>query len=162
MNPKHVLLTFAKELREALRDRRTLAIMILLPLVVYPLLSMLAAQVATGREKQREERPSTIAFAGSGPTRDALAAQIRANPTSFTLLPGGATADVEHGRLDVLVELDARDAGKLTVIYDASRDESRAADERLGEILAKSLPDGCAPRFSAQKRSVAQKARLGG
>ncbi|HEX7506018.1 MAG TPA: ABC transporter permease subunit/CPBP intramembrane protease [Polyangia bacterium] len=162
MNPKHVYLTFAKELREALRDRRTLAIMILLPLVVYPLLSMLAAQVATGREKQREERPSTIAFAGSGPTRDALAAQIRAEPTSFTLLPGGATVDVEQGRLDVLVELDARDAGKLTVIYDASRDESRAADERLGELLAKSLPDGCAPRFSAQKRSVAQRARLGG
>ena len=62
MNARHVRLTFSKELREALRDRRTLAIMILLPLVVYPLLSLLAAQVALGREKNREERPSTIAF----------------------------------------------------------------------------------------------------
>ena len=58
MRFRHVGATFGKELREALRDRRTLAIMILLPLVVYPLLSMLAAQVVTNREKQREERPS--------------------------------------------------------------------------------------------------------
>ena len=136
MNLRHVFLTFAKELREALRDRRTLAIMILLPLVIYPLLSMLAAQVATGREKQREDRPSTIALAGTSPDRDALAAQILANPTIFILLPGGTPADVEHGRLDALVELAPGEGGKLTVIYDASRDESRTAEDRLDGIFA--------------------------
>jgi sodium transport system permease protein len=162
VNPRHVILTFGKELREALRDRRTLAIMILLPLVVYPLLSMLAAQVASGREKQREARPSTIALVGAGPAREALASQVAKNPTIFVLLPQGTPADVEQGRLDVLVELDPRDDGKLTVIYDASRDESRTADERLDGILAKSLPDGCAPRFAAHRESVAPQARLGG
>jgi sodium transport system permease protein len=162
VNPRHVFLTFAKELREALRDRRTLAIMILLPLVVYPLLSMLAAQAATGREKQREERPSTIALAGTGPSQNALAAQVLKNPTLLVLLPSGTPADVENGRLDVLVELDPRDDSKLTVIYDASRDESRTAEDRLDGILATAFPDGCAPRFSAHKRSVAPQARLGG
>jgi sodium transport system permease protein len=162
VNPKHVFLTFAKELREALRDRRTLAIMILLPLVVYPLLAMLAAQVATGREKQREERPSTIAIAGAGPIREALAAQVLRNPAIFVLRPTGTPADVEHGRLDALVELDPRDDSKLTVIYDASRDESRTAEDRFDGILAKAFPEGCAPRFTAQRRSVAPQARLGG
>jgi ABC-type multidrug transport system ATPase subunit len=89
VNPRHVFLTFGKELREALRDRRTLAIMILLPLVVYPLLSMLAAQVATGREKQREERPSTVALAGQGPARDALASKIQQNQDAFRPLTCG-------------------------------------------------------------------------
>jgi sodium transport system permease protein len=162
VNPRHVFLTFGKELREALRDRRTLAIMILLPLVVYPLLAMLAAQVATGREKQREERPSTIAIAGAGPIREALAAQVLRNPAIFVLRPTGTPADVEHGRLDALVELDPRDDSKLTVIYDASRDESRTAEDRFDGILAKAFPEGCAPRFTAQRRSVAPQARLGG
>ena len=162
MNLRHVYLTLAKELREALRDRRTLAIMILLPLVIYPLLSMLAAQVATGRDKQRDERPSTVAIVGAAPARAALAAHIQSNPTIFILLSGGTPTDVEHGRLDALVELAPGEDGTLTVIYDATRDESRTAEDRLDSIFAKSFPDGCAPRFSAQKRSVAPQARLGG
>jgi ABC-type Na+ efflux pump permease subunit len=32
---RHVFFTLDKELRETLRDRRTLAVMVLLPLVVY-------------------------------------------------------------------------------------------------------------------------------
>jgi len=162
MNPRHVFLTVAKELREALRDRRTLAIMILLPLVVYPLLSVLAAQVATGREKQREDRPSTVAIAGDGPARDPLAANIQAKPTLFVLVPGGTSADVEQGRLDALVEVDLKDASKVNIVYDASRDESRTAEDRLDTMVGKSLPEGCAPQFTSHSRSLAPKARVGG
>jgi len=162
VNPKHVALTFGKELREALRDRRTLAIMILLPLVVYPLLAMLAAQVATGREKQREERASSVAVTGEGPARASLLAQIEKNSTLFVLVANGTSADVENGRLDALVEFDPAAPAKLTVVYDASRDESRIAEERLAEVTAKALPDGCAPTFSMQRHSLAPKARMGG
>ncbi len=162
MNPRHVTLTFGKELREALRDRRTLAIMILLPLVVYPLLAMLAAQVATGREKQREERPSTVAIIGTGPARASIEAQLKKNPTVFVLWAHGTEADVESGHLDALVELAASETAKLTVVFDASRDESRIAEERLGEVVAKALPDGCEPTFSMRRRSVAPQARMGG
>jgi sodium transport system permease protein len=159
---RHVGLTFGKELREALRDRRTLAVMILLPLVVYPLLSLLAAQVELGREKKRDARPSTVAFLGAGAGREILEARLRADPTNFVLLPQGTSADVESGKLDSLVELDAAKPDKLTVLFDASRDESRLAQERVGEAVAKVLPDGCEPRFAMQSRSLAPQARLGG
>lgn len=162
MNARHVGLTFAKEMREALRDRRTLAVMILLPLVVYPLLAMLAAQVATGRDKQRQDRPSTVAVVGEGPTREDFVSRIRKNTSQFILIQSGAASDVETGRLDALVELDAAEGTKLTIVYDASRDESRLAEERLGDALAKTLPDGCEPAFTSKSRSVAPKARLGG
>jgi sodium transport system permease protein len=162
MNPRHVLLTFGKELREALRDRRTLAIMILLPLVVYPLLAMLAAQVATGREEQREARPATVALQGEGPRRALLTAQIEKNPTLFELVESGTSADVEAGRLDALVVLDAAEPSKVTVVFDASRDESRLAEERLGGVMAAALPDGCAPAFTLGRHSVAPRAQLGG
>jgi len=162
VNPRHVLLTFGKELREALRDRRTLAIMILLPLVVYPLLSLLAAQVALGREKQRDERPSSLAFLGDGPARKQLEPRILENPTVFILLPQGSSDDVESGRLDGLIEIGHGDQAKLTVLFDASRDESRLAQERLADLAARTLPDGCAPAIAMQSRNLAPQARLGG
>jgi sodium transport system permease protein len=165
MRFRHVGATFGKELREALRDRRTLAIMILLPLVVYPLLSMLAAQVVTSREKQREERPATVAVvdaSSESAERAQLVAHLKTNPTTLVLLPAGTASDVEHGRLDVLVELSATQPATVTLVYDASREESRAAEERVSDALAKSLPDGCAPRFSSHSRDVAPRAQLGG
>jgi sodium transport system permease protein len=162
MNLRHVRLTFGKELREALRDRRTLAVMILLPLVVYPLLSLLAAQVALGREKTREERASIVGFSGTGPARDALEPRLRSNPTFFVLSQGGSAGDVETGRLDSVIQVEASRPDKLTVLFDASRDESRVAEERLGELVAKVLPDGCAPSFAMQSRNLAPQARLGG
>lgn len=162
MNPRHVALTFGKEMREALRDRRTLAIMILLPLVVYPLLSLLAAQVALGREKSRDQRPSSVAFSGSGPARDALEPRLRANPTLFVLLPQGNPDQVESGTLDGLIALDRNRPVAVTLLFDASRDESRVAEERVGELVAKTLPDGCAPSVTMHSRDLAPKARLGG
>jgi sodium transport system permease protein len=162
MNLRHVFLTFAKELREALRDRRTLAIMILLPLVIYPLLSLLTAQVAAGKEKKREERPSIVAVAGGGAGREPLLSHIAAHPTLFVLEPSGTKLDVEEGRLDALIDLGSGDAKTLTVIFDASRDDSRLAEERVSDVLAKILPDGCTPTFLAQRHSVAPHARLGG
>jgi sodium transport system permease protein len=165
MRLRHVGATFSKELREALRDRRTLAIMILLPLVVYPLLSMLTAQVVTHREKQREERPATVAVVGASSesaARTALVAHLKTNQTALVVLPAGTISDVERGRLDVLVELSASQPEAVTLVYDASREESRAAEERVSEALAKSLPDGCVPRFSSHSRNVAPRAQLGG
>ena len=92
----HVLLTLGKELRESLRDRRTLAVMILFPLVVYPLLSLLAAQVAVSRDRAREARPSLVAVAGTGDARDDLAARIRERPKLLALVERGSRAE---GRL---------------------------------------------------------------
>jgi sodium transport system permease protein len=162
MSLRHVGLTFGKELREALRDRRTLAVMILLPLVVYPLLSLLAAQVELGREKKRDEHPSSVAFSGTGQGRESLEARLRANQTDFVVFSQGTAVDVENGKLDSLVEIDPVHPDKLTVLYDATRDESRLAQERIGELVAKVLPDGCAPSFAMQSRSLAPQARLGG
>ena len=48
MNLPHVGAVFRKELRETLRDRRTLTVMFLFPLVVYPLVSLLMAEVMAG------------------------------------------------------------------------------------------------------------------
>ena len=51
-----ILLVAGKELRETLRDRRTLAVMVLFPLVVYPLVSLLTAQVMANRASATAKR----------------------------------------------------------------------------------------------------------
>ena len=158
----HVLLTLGKELRESLRDRRTLAVMILFPLVVYPLLSLLAAQVAVARDKTREARPSLVAVLGPDGMRDELAARIRERPKLLTLVERGRRADVAAGRLDGLVQLADAGASRAEIVYDASREESREAAERLSDVIASVLPKGCAPRFSLDKRSLAPEAGVGG
>ena len=43
MKLREVALVAGKELRETLRDRRTLAVMVLFPLVIYPLVSLVTA-----------------------------------------------------------------------------------------------------------------------
>ena len=162
----HIAITLGKELREALRDRRTLAMMVLFPLVVYPLLSLLVSQLVLHREKSREEQPSTVAVTGSGPVASELRGRLADRPKLFKVVERGDLGAVEAGHLDaVLVVGDgAASAGTtrhVQILYDASRDESREAEDRLADLLAGALPAGCA-RFEVKKHDVASGTKLGG
>jgi sodium transport system permease protein len=166
---RHVLLTLAKELRETLRDRRTLAMMVLFPLVVYPLLSLLVSQLVIAREQNRESQPRSVAVDDAGGTvLDAadLRRRMSEAPKLFKLVDRGTASDVEAGRLDALVITGS--AGKaaaaprqVEIIYDAARDESREAAERVTDLLGSALPEGCA-RYDVKKRDLASGTRLGG
>ncbi len=164
MNWGHVFLTMGKELRETLRDRRTLAVMILFPIVVYPLLSLVLTQVITGREQEGQARPSKVAVADRAPAAEELRRLLAADKAAFTLVPKGTAAEVEAGTLDALV--DTGKPGKtelatLTIVFDASRDESRRADDRLVEVLERMLPAGCAPRFEVKPQDLASGTKIG-
>jgi sodium transport system permease protein len=160
----HVGLTLGKELRETLRDRRTVAMMVLFPLVVYPLLSLLVSQLVLTREKNREALPSSVAVSGQGSLVTELRGRIADKPKLFRLLPRGDAAEIEAGRLDALLVLgnDADNARRrVQILYDAARDESREAAERLSELLAGALPEGCA-RFDVKRQDLASGTKLGG
>lgn len=159
MNFAHVSLTLRKELRETLRDRRTLAIMILFPLVIYPLLSLLAVQTSASREQARQSRPSRVAISDGTPAdRQMIEALLREKPTLFGLAAGEAN-DVASGRLDAWVQLHE---ARADIAFDASRDDSRQAADRLDAELATLRPPHCAPRFSVERHSVAPRVQLGG
>jgi sodium transport system permease protein len=162
----HVALTLGKELRETLRDRRTLAMMVLFPLVVYPLLSLLVSQLVLTREKKREASPSTVALQGSGATADDLRRHITDKPKLFKLVERGDGAAVEAGHLDAILvagegPADAAAPRRVQILYDAARDESREAAERLSDLMAAALPERCS-RFDVKKQDLASGTRLGG
>ena len=65
MRPE-VWVVFRKELLETLRDRRTLLVMILVPVLLYPGLLVLTEQLAIfGAQRLAESRACSIAMVGS-------------------------------------------------------------------------------------------------
>jgi len=69
MRPHIIWTIFRKEITEALRDRVTLAVVILLPLLLYPLVFMGMAKIQKSEESTAEKRISRIAIWGDAPAR---------------------------------------------------------------------------------------------
>ena len=71
MTPRNVRLVFVKEMRDTLRDRRTLFVAIVLPILLYPLLMIGLSQVMMAATGRIHERAQKVALADvSGPASD--------------------------------------------------------------------------------------------
>src|ERR1043165_8793445 len=57
-----IKIVFLKELREMLRDRRSLTIMFGIPLVLYPILLLLIGSIGISKKKQFTETPARVAI----------------------------------------------------------------------------------------------------
>jgi sodium transport system permease protein len=78
MRPAQVLTIVRKELVETLRDRRTLLMMIGLPVLVYPLLMMGLSRVQESQQAATEARRSMVAVWGAAPAALVSALQAEA------------------------------------------------------------------------------------
>jgi sodium transport system permease protein len=67
MRPHIIATIFRKEIREALRDRLTVIVVLLLPLLIYPLMLIGMSKLRESQELAQEERPSQIAIWGIAP-----------------------------------------------------------------------------------------------
>jgi sodium transport system permease protein len=166
-------LVAAKELRETLRDRRTLTVMVLFPLVVYPLVSLLMAQVMASHTARGEARRARVAVVGPATQADAVRARLAADAKAFDVVArdagprGGVAGDraaVEAGAFDAVAEVGPgpRGSTRVRVVYDEARDESRQAHDRLGGTLGGVLAPGCSVIYALEDDSVAPRARVGG
>ena len=130
MSPKVVALVYGKEIRETLRDRRTLVVMVLLPLALYPMLGIGLTQWVVGREQARAVEPSRVGLIGL--PWQALEGALRRAP-GIELVAGGSPAEVRRGALDALVKVSGIE--RLDLYVDAARDRSTLAEERLQKAL---------------------------
>ncbi len=179
MNLSDVAVVMRKELRETLRDRRTLAVMILFPLVVYPLVSLLLTEVIAGKQTAGEARASRVAVvAAPGASTDAAAlATLRTrlgtkghNITldSSLLAPGSSlpTSDIAADRVDAVVELLPAASGggsrRVRVYFDETRETSEKARERIEVTLSAWLPTGCIRTYDIAATNIAPKSKIGG
>lgn len=151
MRARDVWTVYRKELRETLRDRRTLGFMILLPLIVYPVMMVGASEWLISHEVNRRATASRVALVGAldeaGPIVAALEAragevQVERRPGPFVPpAPGSGSAPL--GEAKVVVEVPAGFAARLAagepapirVYYDAADDASDLAKSRVVRAL---------------------------
>jgi sodium transport system permease protein len=67
MRWKIAVTIFRKEFLEALRDRRTLIMLVGIPLLLYPLMILVSSRLVESEMEASKERPSTIAVWGDAP-----------------------------------------------------------------------------------------------
>jgi len=182
LNLPHVSAVFRKELRETLRDRRTLTVMFLFPLVVYPLVSLLMAEVMAGKQATDEARTSHVALVDPDPvSRATLTALLNKKGTGIEVtrdvsLAHATGLDVSNNLIDAVVEVAPEkttdkakaDAARgnaplpVRIVYDETRPVSDQAHDRVTKALAGVLPNGCFQSYAVTGASLATKTKVGG
>ncbi len=101
MRPRIIWTIFRKEITETLRDRRTLLMMIGLPLLLYPLMIIGVGKLAESQEEAQEARSSRVALWGE--TVPKLIGELQRSD-SFTVeywtgMSSALRSDLEAGKL---------------------------------------------------------------
>ncbi len=102
MRPRMLLIIAQKELREALRDRRTLFMMIALPILLYPLLILGMSRLQEGQQAAQTARNSRVALWGelSLDLEAAFKRNGRVEVMPWKSAPDAVRASLEMGQLN--------------------------------------------------------------
>ncbi|HEX2077371.1 MAG TPA: ABC transporter permease subunit/CPBP intramembrane protease [Longimicrobium sp.] len=167
-----------KELRETIRDRRTLFMMLVLPTLLYPAILVLVQQLAIFGQKRLGAEPAKVAVAGG----DAALVRFMDADTAIRVFgaesaTAGAVRDgkVEAAVLVAPVPGAAPGTRSARILFDASDDRSRRAQEladaRLdawsdtllaARLRGAGLPEGYARPLAVADSSVATAEEAGG
>jgi sodium transport system permease protein len=134
---KKALVIFAKELRETLRDRRTLAVMVLLPMLLYPMLAIVSTQWVAVLQARREASVSRVALEPRDPPIERV---IRATD-KVSLVDRDAEVTVR-----VAVSADRR---IVTLRWDEADEQAALARDRVHAALSHFADDERARALAA-------------
>ena len=135
---------YRKELRETLRDRRTLIVMVVLPICLYPIVGISITQWIGAHEARRGEEVSRVRLQGdSWPGLEQ--ALERSGKIEIDRTGGDGKRDLIDQKLDLLLSVPpgavdtlAEDrAVRLVLTYDETRGRSRLARERVRAAVDK-------------------------
>lgn len=134
MNPRKILAVFRKEVLDSLRDRRTLMVMVLLPIVLYPAMFIFMTQLTSAGIARLQQERSRVSAGGNVP--QVLDSLMRAD-TSLVFCPSPDPADDLASR-NIWAWIDWRGGNDSAVIfYDGAKEKSRLALSRLREAAGR-------------------------
>lgn len=177
MNWRAVRTVLAKELRETLRDRRTMILMIVVPVLLYPGMFVAMEQVALLGQRSLQAESARVAVVGA----PSYAVEYLEQDSGIVIarVSGSPLEALQQGHVDVVLRFSEAwtdtATNEVKLLYDGTRDRSAHAravvDRRLGEWLAMlrvdrlrryALPDQFATPLSVEQTSVATPAAVGG
>lgn len=131
---------FAKEIRDALRDRRTALMVLVASVVSGPLTLVLMAQFVSGLEEKASVLKVRMTGAEHAP---ALVNFLQRADVEIEKAPGDYADQVKSGRLDAVIVVPgdfherwlAHDDARVELVYDDSRTESNPAIRQSERLL---------------------------
>jgi sodium transport system permease protein len=131
---------YLKELRDALRDRRTAIMVLVASVLTGPVTLVLVAQFVSGLEEKAATLKVRIAGQEYAP---ALVNFLQRNDVEIERAPADYEARIKEGRLDAVIvvpkDFDERyldgDDAKVDIVYDDSRTESGPAIRQADRLL---------------------------
>ncbi|MBU0518946.1 ABC transporter permease [bacterium] len=148
MKLSNVFVVYNKEFLDVIRDRRTLFSMILLPIIVFPVMTLGLGGVIAGQMEKMEHRSSPVVVLGSSNSPEIIAAlrqndglqiidSIHDRGVAERMLADHAIQAVllvpDHFNLDV--ETSDSETSKLSIWYDKSDAESELVERKLRRSL---------------------------
>ena len=174
MNWKKIAIVYRKEIIDTLRDKRTVMMMIMVPILLYPLLFMTMGQLMTIGTQNLESQKSRIALHDSLPP--ALLDSIRATEEFVMVETENPLQDLKAESLHgFLTREHSKDTLKYVVYYDAAIDKSRLCEDRLSAVLQQyrrqeqerlllreSVDISVLEPFHIERENIATPSRMGG
>jgi sodium transport system permease protein len=180
------LVIYRKELIDTLRDRRTLATMLLVPMVAYPLTLLLTTETIAVKMRQEELHEAHAVVAGTVPEGASAALEsaegIRLERATITDTEAVARTILAEDGVDVVVAsstaarsaIDRDGTAEITLYFDPTKSYSDAAVRRVqgaldgwatslvGERMrAHDLPESAATPVAIERRSIATEKAVG-
>lgn len=147
MQMKNIKTIFLKELKDTLRDRRTLIFMLFIPIFAMPFLMTTISKIAFSQAQKVKDLKSTLVIENMAQLPSDLQDSIKASP-QFTLLEesafqGAAKDSLKAGVIDAVMvvpdnfaaAIEMESPTDIEIYYDKADDESNSAQDKLSDLL---------------------------
>ncbi|MBQ8527009.1 MAG: CPBP family intramembrane metalloprotease [Lachnospiraceae bacterium] len=137
MNVKRMGVLFKREIRDILRDKKTMIMMVLLPLVLYPLLIVGVALLSTAIIQSQEEKTYIVAFEDCKELETQITAIFKENKEEIgyavkVVEENSCVEAMESERIDAYVTMSGKE---IKINYLSAKDRSVTASNVLDEAL---------------------------
>ncbi len=141
---KNVGVVYGKEMKDALRDPRTLLLMIIFPLIINPVMILFIGKMSKSEEQQIKSTRVVVALQRGAELSD-LRAVLSSEPNLEVIESANPEADVNSKRATAGIQVPAGasellrqgKAVKLIVVFDGTREISRHARDLSEEGIKK-------------------------